>query len=250
MHLFVCNCIRIRMEFKILYIWSYWSIFLITVFYFLLLYFGLGALFNQTCKWLSKKGYVSKIVSEDVSSVQLKREIKNSLLSIILFGFSSVALIYLIRNGIYSTAINTPFSVGKGLLILTIWNELHFFIVHRIMHLPFFMKTVHKVHHVSRIPTVYSIYSFHWFEALLLSTVPLTILWYTGFPSLVFVFFPVISLLINLAGHCNYRYGKGLGPDWWLFATRHSQHHSKGKRNYGFASSLLDKLFNRITKNG
>jgi hypothetical protein len=44
------------------------------------------------------------------------------------------------------------------------------------MHQKFMMKQIHYIHHKSNIPTVYSVFSFHWIEALLLSTVPITII--------------------------------------------------------------------------
>lgn len=111
------------------------------------------------------------------------------------------------------------------------------------MHQKWMMKNIHFIHHKSHVPTVYSVYSFHWFEALLLSTVPLTIVPFLPFAFVSVALYPLVSILINFSGHCNYRFGNGVGKSWKLFGTFHNEHHSKGRKNYGFALSVLDKLF-------
>ncbi|NQY09838.1 MAG: sterol desaturase family protein [Flavobacteriales bacterium] len=174
----------------------------------------------------------------------------HSLKSVLIFGFSGLPIVYLIRSGDITLLPNTFLNVVIGIALLTAWNEIHFFVVHRIMHLPFFMRNVHIIHHTSKTPTVYSVYSFHWFEALLLSTVPLTITPFVPFSIMAIFLYPLASILLNYAGHCNYRFGKGTGASWKLFGTFHNEHHAKGKKNYGFASDLLDKLNSMQKKNG
>lgn len=237
-----------QIEFNVLYVLPYWQLYLLSVLYFAVLYFGLGYVFNSVCKWLFIRGWLNKIEDVVPAKTQIRYEIKNSVASILIFGLSTLPLIYFIRNDYVNIAIDTFGSVLSGVLILTIWNEIHFFIVHRIMHLTFFMKKVHYIHHASKHPTVYSVYSFHWFEALLLSTVPLAVLWLGNIAALSFALFPIVSLLLNFSGHCNYRFGHQKNSDWGNFATRHNQHHTKGKRNFGFATLILDKIYKKIVK--
>jgi Delta7-sterol 5-desaturase len=237
-----------ELKFNFVYTYPHWLLWLLVTFYFDLLYFGLGLLFQSVCKWLVKKGLLNIIIPTPITSKQIKYEIKNSLVSIAIFGFSTIPIIYLIRGGYTTLLIDTPLNIIIGLVILTVWNEIHFFVIHRIMHLPFFMQKVHYKHHASHIPTVYSVYSFHWFEALLLSTVPVSILWFANFPALAFALYPVVSLLLNFAGHCNYRFGNGHKSEWVSIASRHNAHHSKGKKNYGFASFIPDKIYNFLKK--
>ncbi|MBL6448278.1 sterol desaturase family protein [Fulvivirga sp. 29W222] len=170
----------------------------------------------------------------------------HSLKSVIIFGFSGIPLIFLIRMDVIGLLPNSIMNTIIGLIILVIWNEIHFFMVHRLMHVPFFMKHVHIVHHRSRIPTVYAVYSFHWFEALLLSTVPITIAPIIPLSATAIFLFPLVSILLNYSGHCNYRFGKGKAPGFLAFGTNHNHHHSKAKRNYGFASGLLDRITHKI----
>ncbi len=232
----------------ILYEYSYPQIFVLVLVYFVILYLVLAPLFLSVCKFLARKGLLHRITEKEPSKSQIYYEIRHSLLSVFIFGFSGIPIIYLIRTDRITLLADSPLNIITGLLLLTLWNEIHFFIVHRIMHLPFFMKRVHFVHHRSIIPTVYSVYSFHWFEALLLSTVPVTLAPFVPLAPLAIFLFPLVSVLLNYSGHCNFRFGHGKGADWKLFGTYHHQHHSKGRRNYGFASHLLDKLNEKISR--
>ncbi|MEL6941709.1 MAG: sterol desaturase family protein [Bacteroidota bacterium] len=226
----------------LLYQASYWEVYAWVFGYFVLLYFVLAPLFLAACRLLHRLGYLEKIVDKSVSRSQIFFEIKHSFVSLLIFGFSAWPIIYLVRADVIHLLPNTIWIVLLGLVILTAWNEVHFYLVHRWMHTPFFMKRVHYVHHKYRIPTVYSVYSFHWLESTLLSTVPLTITPFLPFSPLAIFLFPLVSVLINYSGHCNYRFGKGSGKAWKLFGTNHNHHHSKGKQNFGFASGLLDRL--------
>jgi len=226
----------------LLYQAIYWEIYALVFLYFVLLYFVLAPSFLAICRLLNRLGYLDKIIDKPVSNAQILYEIKHSTIALLIFGFSALPFIYLVRVGIINLLPDTFLNILVGLVLLTAWNEVHFYLVHRWMHSPFFMKRVHYVHHKSRIPTVYSVYSFHWLEATLLSTVPLTITPFLPFSPLAIFLFPLVSVLINYTGHCNYRFGNGKGEPWKLFATNHNHHHSKGKQNFGFASGLLDKL--------
>ena len=221
---------------------SYAEVYIITVIYFLLLYFLVGYLFLLTCKLLEKRGLLELITKTDNPNKNLLYEIKYSVLSIFVFGISGIVMVCIIRKGIIQTLPETLLNTLTGLMILTLWNEVHFFIVHRLMHLPFFYRTIHKIHHRSKIPAVYSVYSFHWIEALLLSTVPISIAPFIDFSVTAIFLYPLASILLNYAGHCNYRFGHGVGANWKLFGTRHANHHYKNNGNYGFVTNILDKF--------
>ncbi len=230
---------------NILYEFSYLTLSAMSFGYFMVLYFGVGTLFLLSCKSLESMKVLQKIESKALEKKQTNFEIAQSMQSIIIFGFSVIPIIYLIRKDFIVLLPNTWPIIFLGIVLLTIWNEVHFFIVHRLMHFNFFMKHVHFIHHKSRIPTIYSVYSFHWFEALLLSTVPLTILPFIPFSIVAVFIYPFVSILLNLAGHCNYRFGQGKGNYWVNFGTAHNEHHTKGRKNYGFALNFLDKLYSR-----
>ncbi len=228
---------------------TYGQVYLATFVYFLGLYFVVGAVFLAVCKWLQTKGWVSQIVPNTTPNKNIGFEIKHSIKSIFVFGFSGIAIVYLIRMGIIKLLPDTFLNVLMGVFFLTLWNEVYFYIIHRIMHFPFFYRRVHKIHHQSKIPTIYSVYSFHWLEALLLSGVPITICPVFNFSAMAIFLYPLASILLNFAGHCNYRFGHGTGASWQLFGTRHSQHHFRNTQNYGFATHFFDWLMSSNKKN-
>jgi sterol desaturase/sphingolipid hydroxylase (fatty acid hydroxylase superfamily) len=197
---------------------------------------------------LESKHLLNKIESKEVSKKQLAFEIKNSLKSIAVFGFSIIPIIFLVRIDLIDLLPNTWTNVLIGLITLTIWNEVHFYLVHRLMHQNFMMKHVHVIHHRSHIPTVYSVFSFHWLEAFLLSTILLTIVPFISYSIIAVFIYPFVSIILNFTGHCNYRFGEGKGDSWRLFGTYHHKHHSRGKRNFGFALNFMDKLFSGQNK--
>ncbi len=221
---------------------SYLQVVVLTISYFLFLYFILGYVFQQCCHFLERKGLLHKIYNVKSRPGQQRSEKLHSLSSIVVFGFSGLPIILLYQHKLIDFLPDTLWNTLTGLFLLTLWNELHFFLVHRMMHIPFMMKHIHVVHHRSAVPSVYSVYSFHWVEALLLSTVPLSALPFFNLSILTIAIFPLISILFNFSGHCNYRFGNGKGNRWKIFGTRHAEHHQKGKKNYGFVLPVFDDI--------
>ena len=140
---------------NVLFDYPYWALFSLSFGYFLLLYFGVGNLFLQVCKYLESRRIISKIIPKEVSSKQIAFEVRHSLKSIVVFGFSIIPIIYLIRAEMIRLLPNTWYNILIGVVILSLWNEVHFYIVHRLMHHKFMMKHVHFIHHQSKIPTIY-----------------------------------------------------------------------------------------------
>ena len=55
-----------------------------------------------------------------------------------------------------------------------LWGDFHFYWTHRLLHTPWFYKSVHKTHHESYNPDPFSGLSMHWFEsAVYFSAAPL-----------------------------------------------------------------------------
>jgi Delta7-sterol 5-desaturase len=224
----------------------YLVIFTITVGYFLFLYFGLGFVFDKTCDFLTKHKWLNRIVQDRATAKQIQSEMQYSLGSILMFGVTSVLLIALVRHQYFTLLPDSLTNTLLGVTILTLWNEVYFFIIHRLMHTPFMMRRFHYIHHRSVIPTVFSVYSFHWLEAFLLGNVPLTLAPFVPFSAMTLVFYPLASISINFAGHCNHRFGNGDGSRWLTFGTVHNTHHAKGAKKYGFATFLLDSIHSKI----
>jgi lathosterol oxidase len=215
-------------------------------FYFLILYFGGGFLFDRIAAFLEQRKWLHRITQKVVTPIQIRFEIKHSVVSMFMFGISGSILIALIRAKIFLLATDTWMNLIIGVTILNIWNEVYFFIIHRLLHVPFLMRHIHWIHHRSVVPTVYSVYSFHWIEAFLLGSVPISIAYWVSFSPMTLLIYPITSILLNFAGHCNYRFGDGTGSKWFTFGTTHNEHHSKGAKKYGFGTFILDLIHQKI----
>ena len=218
---------------------------LLTTAYFAFLYFGLGWIYWKICRLLARRGWMEPINPQPYPRQEQRFELRQSAISIVIFGFSALPLAYMIERQIIHPGANTAGNIVLGLAILTLWNEIHFYLIHRIMHLPWMMRHVHRIHHRSVRPSVFSVYSFHPLEAALLSSVLVTIAPFYPFPTAALALFATVSILINFAGHSNYRLTLHNPGKWLRFATKHNDHHGKAGRAYGFMTNFMDDLFTK-----
>jgi len=57
----------------------------------------------------------------------------------------------------------------------------------------------------------------------------------------------MLNILLNFAGHSNYKFKQNFTNKYFTsLGIRHNYHHIKFSKNYGFASSLFDKLLGKI----
>ena len=105
---------------------SYLEVFLLTLGYFVVLYFLLGPSFLWVCKQLEKRNWLNKIVSRKLPKNQLKFEIKHSTVSVLIFGLSAIPVIYLMRIGKIELLENNWSTILFGVLLLNVLNELHY----------------------------------------------------------------------------------------------------------------------------
>jgi sterol desaturase/sphingolipid hydroxylase (fatty acid hydroxylase superfamily) len=119
--------------------------------------------------------------------------------------------------------------------------DLHFFCVHRMLHLPWLYKHIHSVHHQSYNPNPWSGLSFHPVEALLYFS---SLLIFLVFPFPVHRFHVIVAKFIldvnPVFGHLGY--GGWLGGSYFHFL-----HHTRKSYNYG-GTPLWDKIFGTYTE--
>jgi lathosterol oxidase len=217
--------------------------FLCIVSYLFFLYFVVGHAFIYSCRVLARKGWLEKISLKTFPRAQYLVEKKNAIIAIIIIAITGFFQFYFVRISWIKLAENTLMNTIIGLIILNIWNEIHFFVIHRVLHTPFMMKHVHTVHHKSIIPSVFSAYNLHWFEAFLLSTVTITITFFIEINFITLFIYPLNSLLINFAGHSNYKLKNNfINRNFLDFCIKHNNHHVKFNNHYGFLSGFLDKM--------
>lgn len=220
-----------------------WAVFLVTAGGFLSIYVGLGF----TAKWLTERvfprlGIGRPLGSGELLPGQLRQEVLGSLLSIFIFGLYGVATVGAERLGWVRIVWQPRWALlPLELALLTAWNDVHFWICHRLLHTPWLYKRVHKTHHRSVTPTPWSTYSFHWVESTLLGSVMLCVMPFVDLDVMAILLFPVVSLTLNNLGHMNYDLVPGRSTWHPLAASRrHALHHAKVGGNYGFLLPILD----------
>lgn len=186
-----------------------------------------------------------KINQVPYSKSQILKEIKYSMLSILVFSLQSIFIQQAIANGL--AGIETSFTLLTyfvEVLLLFFWNELHFYCTHWLLHRKWWFINIHYLHHQSFQPTPFSVYSFSWVEAFLLGSVIFLPLLLHRFQIISMVSLPIMSIMMNVIGHWDYDFFPDRKVDHWLRASfRHSLHHSKVSGNFGFQLSFFDKLF-------
>ena len=174
---------------------------------------------------------------------QIGREIRLSLISICVFGAYGVLTLEVWHAGLIHVDFHAPWSkVLSDLTLFFIWNEVHFYIIHRTLHTRWLYRHVHRVHHESVVPTPFSIYSFHWLEAVLLGSVMILALMVFRPSVEALIGLPLTSLFFNTVGHCNYNIFAN-HRSIHSAAVQHSNHHLRVAGNYGFYLPVLDRLF-------
>jgi sterol desaturase/sphingolipid hydroxylase (fatty acid hydroxylase superfamily) len=225
---------------------AYWSVFVLTLVGFTFLYFGAAWIGNR----LTRHSAGRLIDERPVKPKQLQSEIMHSLLSIVMFGVISVFTAFLVNHGVlHVTWTVTWWKLPLEIIALFLWNEIHFYISHRLLHTKWLYRHVHYKHHKSVTPTAYSTYSFHFVEALLLGSVMTTALLLYSFSVVSLLTLPLMSIVLNTMGHYNVDFfpGRPIGS-LLSFTRRHSYHHSRNTGNFGFFLPYLDKLFSTHIK--
>jgi sterol desaturase/sphingolipid hydroxylase (fatty acid hydroxylase superfamily) len=174
---------------------------------------------------------------------QIPKEIGRSLVSILIFGAYGVLTLEVWRAGWIHVDFRASWvKIGSDLALFFVWNEIHFFCIHRLLHTRWLYRHVHRVHHESVVPTPFSIYSFHWIEAVLLGSVMILALMVFRPSVQALLGLPLTSLFFNTVGHCNYNIFAS-HPSIHSAAKQHSDHHLRVAGNYGFYLPVLDRLF-------
>jgi lathosterol oxidase len=215
--------------------------FALTVVSFLFLYFA----FSIAAYYIFTKGdYFKRYQVKPFRTNQIKTEIKRSLVSILMFGILSFPM----YEGLHSGFLKIKFDFSWPIFLaeaifLFFWNEIYFYVIHRLFHLKSLYK-YHADHHYSHVPSPFSAYSFHWSEGILLGAVMPVIMCFHDFQALSLATLPFMSIFMNVLGHSNVDFFPEKGMNHlFSFSKRHSLHHKIPHANYGFFLPYLDRVF-------
>jgi len=171
---------------------------------------------------------------------QIQKEITQSLRTILIFGVGIVVPLWMVNTGIASVNLQaTMQAILLDCLMLIVWNDLHFYAMHRLLHRYF--KRAHGAHHQSNTSTPFAAYSMSATEAILLGAVMPLIMPFHAFSIESLVFLPIWSIIINTLAHSNCDMFPNASPNSLLgFIKHHQHHHSYYQGNFGFLFSQLD----------
>jgi Delta7-sterol 5-desaturase len=178
-----------------------------------------------------------------ISEGQLQREFLLSASSIGIFGVGMIFPWGLLQLGWAKLALNPSLlQTLIEILVLVVWNEIHFYANHWLLHTRW-LRRFHLPHHHSVVTTPWSTYAFHPVEALMLGNVILLPMLVHDFSVYALFAVPLFSLLFNSIGHSNYDW-KTTGHTVVHHASRrHHLHHACFNGNYGFMFPFMDKIF-------
>lgn len=172
---------------------------------------------------------------------QLQRELGLSFVSVIIFGTGLLLPWGLLQLGWAQLAVDPSLGqIGLEILVLVLWNEIHFYINHRLLHTRW-LKQFHLPHHRSIVTTPWSTYSFHPIEAMMLGNVIIWPMLFHDFSIAALIALPLLSLLFNSVGHSNYDFNRHEGL-WRGASRRHHLHHACFNGNFGFMLPFMDQL--------
>jgi lathosterol oxidase len=211
--------------------------------YFGLLYFGTGGLaWLLTRRILPAWGWGRVLDPRPLMPGQLRRELRESTVSVLIFGVGLLLPWGLLQLDWARLAREpSPWRVAIEIAVLFLWNELHFYASHRLLHTAP-LRRFHGDHHRSHVATPWSTYALHPVEALLLGSVPIVPMLLHDFSFAALACLPVFSIVLNNLGHSNYELSRTPGIHGWLGASRrHHLHHACYNGNYGFLLEVFDR---------
>ncbi len=206
--------------------------------YFLIIYLLAASLVYWLVKRINRP-----IEARPVSAEQIRLELLQSLRSVLLFGVGMIVPWLMLRYGISQIKLMaSPMVIALEFVVLVLWNDVHFYAVHRLLHSK--LKSVHLTHHQSVTATPFTAYSMSMTEALLLGSVmPLAMLVH-HFSLTALVLLPIWSICINAVAHSNCNLFSSASEHSLLSLVRHHQsHHSRYNGNFSFMFNQLDRWF-------
>lgn len=236
------------------YFSSAWWLLVLTMVFFVMItgrYFLVAGLFYLVFyTWFPAKFETRKINRKKYLEGQLRKEIKWSLITSVLFSIAGTLMVVLWQKG-YTKVYTEADQYGwwylpVSLVIFMILHETYYYWIHRWMHQPAVFKIVHKVHHDSHIASPFTAFSFHPLEGLLQAIFLPVILMILPMHYIVIIILLIIMTFSSVVNHLGVEiYPKNpnnLLTKWVIGATHHSRHHQFFKYNYGLYFTFWDKI--------
>lgn len=136
---------------------------------------------------------------------------------------------------------------GLSFPFLFLVHDTYFYWMHRLLHLPWVFKHIHHYHHQSINPTPLAAFSMHPLQGALEIGWAVVVLAFVPINLYVYLTFALISTMFNVHGHLGIeiyplRWHKYLIMKLANRPTFHSHHHLYGDENFGYYSTLWDRI--------
>jgi sterol desaturase/sphingolipid hydroxylase (fatty acid hydroxylase superfamily) len=178
-------------------------------------------------------------------------EIRNTIISFLIFAGSGLLLDYL--NAAHVSAFYQevkPVWYAYAYLLASLFialfiHDFFFYMSHRLLHIPFFFKTIHQTHHRTKIVQPWASFSFHPFEGIVQISIVVWLPLVLPMHPIVHAIFTFFLLFMSVYGHSGYELRALKAAVFTPFNTsiHHAQHHQFVSYNFGIYLNLWDRLF-------
>ena len=182
---------------------------------------------------------------------QVRREIGWSLASAAIYGVPAGVVAWGWRLRGWTRIYTDPHAfplwwMPVSLLVCLTAHDAWFYWTHRLMHHPWWFRTMHAVHHASRPPTAWAAMSFHPWEALTGAIVVPMLVFVVPLHVAVLGLLLAIMTLMGVTNHMGWEiFPAGLvhgrAGKWLITATHHEFHHQSYRCNYGLYFRWWDR---------
>lgn len=229
-----------------------WFILLTAIFFLIIVgrYFLIAGLFYLLFyRWFFKYWEKRKINHKDFKAGQFRREIKWSIITSFLFALSGTITTVMWQHG-YSriyTKLNLYgwWYLPVSLLVFMALHDSYYYWLHRWMHFPRIFRTVHKLHHDSKIASPFTAFSFHPIEGIIQAVFMPVLLMILPMHYYVIILQLTIMTFSSVINHLDIELYPSvmLKPNggWIIGATHHAMHHKQFKCNFGLYFTFWDK---------
>lgn len=204
--------------------------------------------------YIWKKSYFLKlkIQKKMPSSLQVKREIRYSLMTFFIYGLGIWLFLYWIQHGktkLYQDidAYGMPYFF-TSILIMILLHDTYFYWTHRLIHHRWIFKHVHLIHHRFSNPTPWAAFAFHPFEAIISIGIIPIILFLVPYHQWALIIFITFLTLYNALIHLGFSLPFISFGKYQNSASDHSVHHQGSRANYGLYFNIWDRLMGTYKK--
>lgn len=177
---------------------------------------------------------------------QIFKEVKYSLITLLIYSSGIWLFIYWLQNGYTKnyTEINEygiPYFILSILLMIIIHDSYSYWI-HRLMHRKFLFKYTHLLHHKFKNPSPWCAFAFHPCESILtLGIIPI-VMFLIPWHNLALIILITIIILYDTFIHLGYNIKKFKLFKWQNTPLDHDVHHRNSKYNFGLYFTFWDRL--------